>query len=54
VTHPDYPGGIEKVDECSLQPEAGAIVLEHAALPQHGIVLWQFTPAALGDVLKSP
>ena len=34
VTHPDYYGGIQKVDECSVVPRDGAIVLEHAGLMQ--------------------
>ena len=54
VTHPDYHGGIQKVDECSVTPKDGAIVLEHAELMQHGIVFWQVEPPVVGKVLDAP
>lgn len=54
VAEPDYPGGIEKVDECRVRPREGTIRLEHPRLSKNGIVFWKVIPAAIGPALNSP
>ena len=54
VTNPDYPGGIQKIEECLLQPKDGAITLAHLQLAKNGLVLWQVTPARTGEALPKP
>ncbi len=54
VTNPDYPGGLEKLEEISLKPDEGAVTLTHSGLAKNGIVFWQLTPPAPGKELSSP
>ncbi len=54
VADPEYPGGIEKVEDCWRAPDRGSITLNHPDLPKNGIVLWQLIPAASGAVLNTP
>ncbi len=54
VANPDYPGGIEKVDECRVRPVNGSITLEHRQLSKNGILLWRLIPDRIGPVFDSP
>jgi hypothetical protein len=54
VAKPDYPGGIEKVGDGTVQPENGSVTLAHPGLSKNGIVLWELIPEKTGAVLNSP
>jgi len=54
IAKPDYPGGIEKVGDSSVQPEDGSLTLAHPGLAKHGLVLWQLIPEKTGAALTSP
>jgi len=54
IAEPDYPGGIEKVGDSPMPPEAGSLTLTHPALAKHGLVLWQLIPEKPGAALTSP
>ena len=41
LTNPDYPGGIEKVDEQWVEISSGNLTLEHRGLEKDGLVLWE-------------
>lgn len=41
LTNPEYPGGIEKVDDYKLDIRSGDTILEHNKLEKNGIVLWE-------------
>jgi hypothetical protein len=41
LTNPEYPGGIEKVEEYELDIRSGNMVLKHNKLEKNGIVLWE-------------
>ena len=54
VTNPEYPGGIERIDECRRLPKDGSLTLEQTQLAQHAIVCWKLTPTKIGPALNSP
>jgi len=54
VADPDYPGGIEKVEDGWVEPVGGSITLMHPGLSKNGILLWELVPATPGAVLNSP
>lgn len=54
VANPDYPGGLQKLEEGTLKPHGGTVTLTHPKLEKHGIVFWQLIPPALGKELTSP
>ena len=54
VNNPDHTGGIEQIEEGSLQPVDGTITLEHPALQKNGIVFWKLTAPTPGAPLSSP
>ena len=54
VANPDYPGGLQKLEEGTLKPHDGTVTLTHPGLAKHGIVFWQLIPTAPGKELNSP
>ena len=44
VDKPEYPGGIEKVEDAGVRYEKGSIVLEHPSLEKDGMLLWEMEP----------
>ena len=41
LTNPDYPGGIEKVEDSWIDSNKGKITLKHEGLEPNGIVSWE-------------
>ncbi len=54
VADPDYPGGLEQVGDCRMQPQGGSLTLTHPQLAKHGIVLWKVVPEKKGVELEAP
>ncbi len=54
VAEPDYPGGVEKVEDDWREPHGGSITLEHSGLSKNGIVCWQLIPSTVGAELNAP
>jgi hypothetical protein len=54
VTDPNYPGGIEKIDEGYLTPNKGELRLAHPELAKNGILMWVISPAKIGVPLNRP
>ena len=44
LSEPEYPGGIEMVEEGSVQCENGNVLLIHTSLQKDGILLWEVRP----------
>lgn len=54
ITKPDYPGGIEMIQETQVPLKDGSITLTHQGLAQYGSLLWELIPPQKGVELTPP
>jgi hypothetical protein len=43
LTNPEYPGGIEIVEDSWIEIRNGELGLKHEGLEKNGLVLWEIT-----------
>ncbi len=43
LTTPNYPGGIEQIEDLRIRPKKGKMELRHLLLEKNGLVLWEIT-----------